>query len=97
MLVRNTLASGKGMQRCLREIEGLGIDPMELESYAEYIEGDEDTETDRALEFLKSHRSKAKDVRGSAFRKLISKGYSFEIASRASSEYMDFLKNEDAD
>lgn len=87
MLVRSTLNQGKGVQKCLKEIESLNIDPMQLESYIEYLNNDDFSEIDRALDFLERHPTKAKDIRGSAFRKLVSKGFSFEIASKASEEY----------
>lgn len=92
MLVRSTLNQGKGMQRCLKEIEALGVDPMQLESYIEYLDNDDCSEIVRAMDFLERHPIKAKDVRGSAFRKLVSKGFSFEIASKASEEYSRSLR-----
>lgn len=97
MLVRNALSTGKGMQKCVREIEALGIDPMEIESYVEYIEEDERSEVDRAVEFLERHRPRAKDIRSSAFRKLVTKGYSFDAASKASWIYFDSLRGDGRD
>lgn len=94
LLVRSTLNQGKGMMRCIREIESLDIDPMQLDSYIEYIENDEVSEIDRAIEFLERHAPKSKDLRASAFRKLVAKGYSFEIASQASERYLDTLKRD---
>ncbi len=93
MLVRSTLSQGKGMNKCLAEIESLGIDPMNLESYSEYVQNEDANELDRALDYLSNHRTHAKDIRASAFRKLVSRGYSLDIASKASRIYCQFLSD----
>lgn len=90
-LVRSTLASGKGLRFALKEIEGLGIDPYELDSYNEHLEEGDDADVERALDFLSRHPSRSKDVRGAAYRKLISKGYDGGIASTASRLYAESL------
>lgn len=95
MIVSRALTTGKGMYKCMREIEELGVNPEDIYSYSEYLEQGQEGEIERAVEYLKRHSPKAKDVRSSAFRKLVSRGYSFEVASKATSEYMDFLKEND--
>lgn len=83
-LVRNTLASGKGLEFALKEIEELGLDPYSLESYRDYEEQGEEAKVQRAVEFLESHRPRAKDLRGACYKKLVTRGYSSNIASTAS-------------
>lgn len=82
-LVRSTLHAQKGLAKVLREIEGLGIDPLELDSYREYLEEGEEAQLQRACEFLAAHPARSKNPRESAFRKLVSRGYSVPIASQA--------------
>lgn len=90
-LIRSTIAAGKGLKFALREIEGLGIEPYDLDSYNEYLEEGEDADVERALDFLSRHPSRSKDVRGAAYRKLLSKGYDHGVASTASRLYVESL------
>lgn len=90
-LVRSTLSMGKGLKFALKEIESLGIDPYELESYNEHLEEGDEADIERALDFLNRHPSRSKDVRGAAYRKLISKGYDGGVASTASRLYAESL------
>ena len=90
-LVRSTLSSGKGLRFALKEIEDLGIDPYEIDAYNEHLEEGSEAEVERALDFLMRHPSRAKDVRGAAYRKLINKGYDSGIASTASRMYAESL------
>lgn len=90
-LVRSTILSGKGLRFALREIESLGIDPYDVEAYVEHLENGEESDVERALDFLRRHPSRAKDVRGAAYRKLMSKGYDPGIASTASRLYAESL------
>lgn len=83
-LVRSTLASGKGLRFALKEIESLGVDVYRLESYNEYLESGEEADLERAIDFLSRHPSRAKDKRGAAYRKLVSRGYAPSVASTAS-------------
>lgn len=80
-LVRQTLASGKGLRFVLIEIEALGIDVESLDSYREHVDAGYEAEFDRAYSLLEKRPPRARNVREAAYRKLISKGYSFEISS----------------
>lgn len=88
-LIRTSIASGKGLRFALDEIRSLGIDPDTLESYSEHMGQGEEAEIERALEYLARHPSKAKDKRGAAYRKLVSKGYGYDVASTASRLYAE--------
>lgn len=90
-LVRSTLSTGKGIRFALHEIEELGIDPLNLDSYNEHLEEGEGAEIQRALDLLRRHPSRSKDVRGAAYRKLMAKGYDSSIASTASRLYAESL------
>lgn len=87
LLIRSALNQGKGLSFVLKEISDLGIDPMELEAYQRFQEDGEDTMLDRALELLHRHPTRSKNIRGACYQKLVSKGYSVDIASEASLIY----------
>ena len=78
-LLRSRFASGHGRQGIRRELEELGIVPEGLESW--YTE--EQDELSRALSFLERKPPTAKNRRDAAYRKLVTKGYSSDIASSA--------------
>lgn len=88
-LVRSAIAQGKGLGLALKEIESLGVDPYSLESYREHLEEGEDAEVERALDLLRRRPPKAKDRRGAAYRRLVSKGYSPSVASTASRLFVE--------
>ena len=88
-LVRSTLASGKGLRFALKEVESLGVDVYGLESYNEHLESGEEAELERAIDFLSRHPSRAKDKRGAAYRKLVSKGYAPSVAATASRLFVE--------
>ncbi len=86
-LIRSTLSQGKGLSFALREVERLGIAPESLEAYQAFQEEEEAGMVERALELLRRHPTRSKNVRGAAYKKLISKGYSLDVASDASLAY----------
>ena len=75
-LVRMKLAAGRGLRDAEREIEELGIDPATLDSW--------DFEVGRALAALRRRPPKAKRAREAAFRRLVSQGFSTDVAASAS-------------
>ncbi len=82
-LVRMRLAAGKGLRPVEREIEELGIDPSSLDSGVEHAEAGREVEVDRALALLRRRPPRAKQVREASFRKLVSQGFSTDIAATA--------------
>lgn len=90
-LIRSAMSSGKGLRFALNEIESLGVNAYDLESYNEYLDAGEEAEIERALDFLSRHPTRAKDRRGAAYRKLMSKGYSSAVASTASRLFAENL------
>lgn len=88
-LVRSTALAGKGMEIAKREISALGLHIEDLEAYQEYLAGGEEAQIEAAVDLLQRHPSRAKDKRAAGMRKLISKGYSMPIASRAVAIWSD--------
>lgn len=91
MLVRSTVGAGKGLRFVQKEIEGLGLDMHELEAYQEYAALDQSDKVRTALEYLKRHPPRSKDVYGSCQRKLISRGFDFDIAGEATKLFMESI------
>ena len=86
-LIRTTLSQGKGLSFALREVESLGLIPEDLEAFQAFQEDEEAGMFDRALDLLRRHPTRSKNVRGAAYKKLIAAGYSPDIASDASTAY----------
>ena len=83
-LVRMKLAAGRGLRDAEREIEELGIDPATLDSWVEHERKGRDFEVGRALAALRRRPPKAKRAREAAFRRLVSQGFSTDVAASAS-------------
>ena len=83
VLVRSRAAQGKGLQGIQRELTENGIDPdgLDPELFAEF---DDDAEIERALSTLRRKPPRSKNLRQSAYRKLVQKGFSSTVASSAS-------------
>lgn len=88
-LIRSTIASGKGLRHVECELAKLGLALEELPAYRDYLELGEESQIDSAVAYLLRHPSRAKDVRGSAMRKLINRGFSTDIATQATRKYLD--------
>ncbi len=93
MLIRSTLSQGKGLVFVIEEIEALGVDVYDLDSYKEFLEQGEGFDEQRALDFLKSHPPRSKNIRESAYRKLVNKGYSTSVASTVARRYCEIQKS----
>lgn len=86
-LVRSTLSSGRGLAFALREVEELGVDPHTLDAYCDYLETAADSETTRALAVIAARPPRAKNKQAAAYRKLVSKGFSLEVAADAARQW----------
>lgn len=90
-LVNKHIRLGKGRQGIERELDQHAIDPYCLEGWPhEYFNSDEE-ELERALELLRSKPPRTKNLRESAYRRLIAKGYSSSIATTASRIWVENL------
>lgn len=92
-LVRSTIALGKGVSFAEHEIDELGININDLESYQEYLKEGNSPQIEAAISVLTQHPPRAKNKKEAAYRKLISKGFSNEIALDAISEWSSNLDN----
>jgi regulatory protein len=93
-LIRTAMAQGKGLRNVLPEVQSLNIDPEDLEAYNEYISTPEEDFIEQALSLLKRKPPHSKNIRASAYRRLISKGYDMSVASKAVGLYMESLADE---
>lgn len=82
-LVRMKLAAGKGLRDAEREIRELGIDPATLDAWQEHDSLGREAEVNRALDSLIRRPPRAKQQREAAFRRLVSLGFSTDIAASA--------------
>ena len=88
-LVRMKLAADRGLRDAEREIEELGIDPATLDSWVEHERKGRDFEVGRALAALRRRPPKAKRAREAAFRRLVSQGFSTDVAATASRTWFE--------
>lgn len=93
-LVRQTLASGKGLRFALREIEDLGIDPESLDTYREHRGEGDGAERERALAVLAKHPPRARNIREAAYRKLMSKGFSSDVSASCARAWSERIEEE---
>lgn len=88
-LIRSALSAGRGLRDIAKEVESLDIEIESLESYQSYLEEGEDVQIEKCLTILKNHPPRSKNILNSSFNKLIAKGYSYSIASKASKIFCD--------
>ncbi len=87
--VRGKVAAGKGSCAIERELAKHGIDLASLPGWPHDYAMDEDEQMERAVDYLNSHPPKAKDAWASAYRKLVGRGYSASVASRAARRWSE--------
>lgn len=93
-LIRGRLYAGKGAQGVEQDLAKHNIDVFQLEGWPDEYGYSEYSQVERAVELLNAHPPKAKDYWSAAFRKLVSKGYSKGIASRATRLWAESLNRE---
>ena len=71
--------------------EGRGFLAADIPEWPEGFFQDEEPEVERALELLRRKPPRAKNVRDAAFRRLVMKGYSHDIAATASRLFVESL------
>lgn len=93
MIVRSRISAGKGISGIRRELAEGGID---LETLPEWPEGyavDGQSEHDRALRALLKRPPRAKNKRAAAYRRLVSKGFSYSVAQTVAREWTESLND----
>lgn len=78
------MRKGKGIPGIERELRENGIRPESIDGWPEAYEERFGAELDRALRVLEKNPPRSKNPRSSAYAKLVRKGFSSSIASRAS-------------
>ena len=91
VFVRSRLAAGKGIAGISRELSSFGIDPQAVESLTDHEKLGRGNEIDRALVLLRRKPPRAKNARDAAYRRLIQKGFSSDVASSAAREWFESL------
>ena len=81
--VRGRVSAGKGARGIEKSLLEHGIDPLSLEGWPEAYGMSEEEQVERGCDYLRSHPPRAKDAWAAAYRKLLSRGYSARIASKA--------------
>ncbi len=88
MLVSSRLNQHKGLESIRRELDDIGVDPDTVETLQEYEEyHDECDERERAYDVLLKRPPHSKNIRNSAYRKLIQKGFSVSVAADVARKY----------
>ena len=87
VLVRSRLSQGRGRPGIRAELERLGLDAQSCEPVFEECE---QSELERALDLLDARPPRAKNKRDACYRRLVSKGYSSDVASSASRRWCEF-------
>lgn len=88
ILVRSRISQGRGSCGIERELKSLGLNPYDIDAFNEYCSDSGSTaEYDRALSFLRSHPTRSKNPQSACYRKLVTKGYSSSVASRAARDF----------
>lgn len=90
VLVRSRLSQGKGLAGISSELARNGIEPESVPAYQDAFESlDSGEEVSRAIALLERKPPRGKNVRGSAYRKLVQRGYSSSVASAASKAFSE--------
>lgn len=81
--------SGKGKRAAINELKKKGIPEVDAFTYLEESSYAQEDESSRAFAYLNAHPPRGKNLRESAFRKLVSKGYTVSAASSAARLYCE--------
>ena len=87
--MRTQLAQGKGRRGV--ELEQLNIDSPSEEAWQLAYEQFGDDELERAMAFLHRKPPRSKNLREGAYRKLVQKGYSADVAASAARRWSESL------
>lgn len=88
-LVRSRLAAGKGMAGIRRELAAHGIDADNIALFRGSDAFGSDMERERAIALLQRKPPRAKNARDAAYRKLVQKGFSSDVASSAARAWFE--------
>ena len=89
--MRTQLAQGKGRRGVERALEQLDIDSPSEEAWQLAYEQFGDDEFERAMALLRRKPPRSKNLREGAYRKLVQKGYSADVAASAARRWSESL------
>lgn len=89
MLVRSRLSKGRGIAGIERELEELKLDLSGIPGWPESFEEELGDEKDRARKVLEKQPPHSKNLRESAYRKLVSRGFSNSVASSVARQWAE--------
>lgn len=83
VLMRTRLAAGHGRYGIESELSSLGIDASDVSGWPDVFVGSDEDEVNRAIVLLEQKPPRARNLRDSAYRRLMGKGYSQSTAYSA--------------
>ena len=90
ILIRSRLSQGRGVTGIERELRENSIEPYSIVGWPEEYCSSLDDEDERAFQFILKHPTNAKNLRDSAYKKLVSKGFSSTAAANAARRYAEY-------
>jgi regulatory protein len=90
MYVFSKFNQGQGILRIKQQLKTLGIEGEFIDAfYADASSSSGLDEYERALRFLELHPTQSKNIRDASFRKLVNKGFSIDVCSKAARSYAE--------
>lgn len=89
LLVRSRVAQGKGSLGIEHELRSNGIEPESVPGFPYEFNIDFESELERAIQILERKPPHSKNKRDAAYRKLVQKGYSSQVASTAARSWYE--------
>ncbi len=86
--IDQSFRAGKGRRVVENDLKRKGVSQADVLLYLSASVFEEENEEERAYQFLLKHPPRGKNIRESAFRKLVSKGYSINAASKSAVRYL---------
>ncbi len=86
--IDQSFRAGKGRRVVENDLKRKGVSQADILLHLSTSVFEEENEEERAYQFLLKHPPRGKSIRESAFRKLVSKGYSVSAASKSAARYM---------
>mgnify|MGYP004496157881 CR=1 FL=1 len=85
--IDQSFRAGKGRRVVENDLKRKGFSQADILLHLSTSVFEEENEEERAYQFLLKHPPRGKNIRESAFRKLVSKGYSINAASKSAVRY----------
>ena len=86
--IDQSVRAGKGRRVVENDLKRKGVSQADILFYLSVSVFEKENEEERAYQFLLKHPPRGKNIRESAFRKLVSKGYSINAASKSAVRYL---------